>query len=129
MSLPEGTEKELEIQDRDTYLEVRFLEEFSIARFKRQAEAASATCRDRKKAKMLVDISAITAQLTTMERFDLASHAVRVSAGLKVALLVNPTFLDPSKFGIVVAQNRGLTVDAFTDRQRAVDWLQAGDPD
>jgi hypothetical protein len=129
MSLPEGTEKELEIQDRDTYLEVRFLEEFSIARFKRQAEAASATCRDRKKAKMLVDISAITAQLTTMERFDLASHAVRVSAGLKVALLVNPTFLDPSKFGIVVAQNRGLTVDAFTDPQRAVDWLQAGDPD
>jgi hypothetical protein len=129
MSLPEGTEKELDIQDRDTYLEVRFLEEFSIARFKRQAEAASAVCRDRKNKKMLVDISTITAQLTTMERFDLASHAVRVSAGLKVALLVNPTFLDPGKFGIVVAQNRGLTVDAFTVRQRAVDWLQAGDPD
>jgi len=129
MSLSEETGKELDIQDRGTYLEVRFLEEFSIARFKRQAEAASAVCRDRKKAKMLVDIFSITAPLTTMERFDLASHAVRVSAGLKVALLVNPTFLDPSKFGIVVAQNRGLTVDAFTDRQRAVDWLQAGDPD
>jgi hypothetical protein len=127
MSLPEGTEKELEVLDRDSFLEIRLLGEFSIARFKRQTEAASAACRDRKKGKMLVDMSSITAQLTTMERFDLASHAVRATAGLKVALLVIPTFLDPNKFGLVVAQNRGMTVDAFMDRQRAVDWLQAGD--
>jgi hypothetical protein len=40
---------------------------------------------------------------------------------------VAPGFLDPNKCGIVVAQNHGLTVDAFTDRQKAVDGLVRGD--
>ena len=46
-----------------------------------------------------------------------------------MALCVRPDFLDPKKFGILVAQNRGLAVDAFTDRQRAIDWLLASTPE
>lgn len=120
--------KEIEVEERDGYIEARFLGDYSVERFNRQAEEASRDCRERKKSKLLVDLTLLDASPTTMERYELASHAVRVSAGLRVALLVRPTFLDPNKFGIVVAQNRGLSVDAFTERQKAVDWLLAGNP-
>jgi len=116
---PEG----LELEDQNGFLEARFLGAFSVDRFNRQADAASRACRDRKVTKLLVDLSRLKATLTTLERYELASHAVRVSVGLRVALLVVPTFLDPHKFGILVAQNRGLRVDAFTERPKAVDWL------
>ncbi|HLY08461.1 MAG TPA: hypothetical protein VKW04_04045 [Planctomycetota bacterium] len=117
--------KDLEFEERDRFIEVRFLGGFSVDRFNRQAEAASKACREKQKSRMLVDLSLLDAQLSTLERYELASHAVRVSAGLKVALVVAPAFLDPNKFGILVAQNRGLTVDAFTDRQKALEWLEA----
>jgi len=115
----------LELEDRDGYLEARFLGAFAVDRFNQQAEAASQACRERRLKKLLVDLLRLDANLSTIERYELASHAVRVSAGLRVALLVVPRFLDPNKFGIMVAQNRGLVVDAFTERQKAVDWLQA----
>ncbi|SRR5258708_5443435 len=115
----------LELEERDGYLEARFLGAFMIDRFKRQAEAASHACRERKLKNLLVDLLPLDAALSTLERYELASHAVRVSAGLRVALLVAPSLLDPNKFGILVAQNRGLVVDAFTERQKAIDWLQA----
>lgn len=119
---------DVEIVDRDGFLEAQFLGTFSIERFKRQAEAASAACRERKMEKLLVDVTRLDAHLSTFDRYELASHAVRVSWGLKVALFVTPDFLDTRKFGILVAQNRGLKVDAFTDRRKAVDWLLAPGP-
>jgi hypothetical protein len=119
---------DLELVEREGFLEVRFLGSFSIERFKGQAEAASRACRERECEKLLVDVTRLEARLTTVDRYELASHAVRVSWGLKVALYVRPDFLDPKKFGILVAQNRGLAVDAFTDRPAAVDWLLAQIP-
>ena len=121
----DGTTEGLELEERDGYLEARFLGAFAVDRFNRQAEAASKACRVKKLKKLLVDLLRLDANLSTLERYELASHAVRVSAGLRVALLVIPTFLDPNKFGLMVAQNRGLVVDAFTERQKAVDWLRA----
>src|SRR5882724_3475176 len=121
----DATTEGLELEERDGYLEARFLGAFAVDRFNRQAEAASKACRVKKLKKLLVDLLRLDANLSTLERYELASHAVRVSAGLRVALLVIPTFLDPNKFGLMVAQNRGLVVDAFTERQKAVDWLRA----
>ena len=120
-----ATEEGLELEEQDGYLEARFLGAFAVDRFKRQAEAASRACRERQLKKLLVDLLRLDANLSTLDRYELASHAVRVSAGLRVALLVIPTFLDPNKFGLLVAQNRGLVVDAFTERHKAVDWIHA----
>jgi len=120
----DATVEGLEFEDRDGYLEARFLGAFAVARFNRQSEAASQACRERKLKKLLVDLLRLQGNLSTLERYEIASYAVRVSAGLMVALLVVPAFLDPNKFGIMVAQNRGLIVDAFTERQKAIDWLQ-----
>ena len=115
--------KEVEIEDRDGYLEVRFLGTFSLPRFKHQQGLAARACRERNLARMFIDLSRLDARPTTLDRYELASDAVRAASNLKVALWVPSTFLDRHKFGILVAQNRGLTVDAFTDREKAVAWL------
>jgi len=125
MTTPDGNAAELEIVTRDGYTAVRFLGRFSVPGFQRRAEAAAQACRDGGTGRLFVDASVYDVVPTILERYELANHAVKVSAGLRVAVLIAPAFLDPNKFGIMVAQNRGLTVDAFTDRQKAVDWLLA----
>src|SRR5262249_12678262 len=112
-----------EIHDRDGYVEARFLGAFSIGSFQRQADAASRACRDNEHRKLFVDTTCFDVSPSLTERYELATHAVRASQGLKVALLVTAKFLDPAKFGIVVAQNRGLVVEAFLERQKALEWL------
>lgn len=120
--------KDLKVLERDGFVEVAFLGTSTVDDFKRQADAASALCRERKSPRLLVDLTRIDFLPTMMERYDLALHAVKASAGLKVALHVRPTFLDPNKFGIVVAQNRGLQVNVFVDRQPCLEWLLAAAP-
>lgn len=116
---------EIDVEHRDGYTAVRFFGSFSVDRYKRQADAASLACREAGTGKLLVDTTCYDLSPSTVERYELATHAVKASAGLKVALLVSPAFLDPNKFGILVAQNRGLAVDAFTEPAKAVEWLLA----
>ncbi|HZE98397.1 MAG TPA: hypothetical protein VE981_15300 [Planctomycetota bacterium] len=123
MDAPDEAGKEVEIEEREGFIEARFTGTFALERFKRQAEAASEACLKKKMAKLLVDISRFSPNLSITDRYELAVHAVRVSKGLKVALVATETFVDPNKFGIMVARNRGLLVDVFTDRRKAVDWL------
>jgi hypothetical protein len=42
---------------------------------------------------------------------------------IKVAFVGRPEQIDPGKFGVMVAQNRGVNVDAFTDLKAAEEWL------
>ncbi len=43
--------------------------------------------------------------------------------GIKVAFVTRPERIDLLKFAILVAQNRGVKVEAFTDFQSAEEWL------
>lgn len=128
MAPPGGSDAEVEIIQRDGYTDVRFLGDFSVEGFQRRAAAASQACRDGGSGRMFVDATCYNVSPTTLERYELARHAVTASEGLTVALLLTPTFLDPAKFGLMVAQNRGLRVEGFTDRRKALDWLLASPP-
>lgn len=128
MKVPEDQRPELEIVHRDGYTAVRFLGPFSVSGFQRRAEAAARACRERKIDRLFVDSTGYDVTPTTVERYEIACHAVTISAGLKVAILVTPAFLDPNRFGIMVAQNRGLVVEAFTEREKAIEWLLAPTP-
>jgi hypothetical protein len=113
------------IEQGDGYTAARFLGPFSVAAFQRQADAAAQACRDQGSRRLLVDTTCFDLSPSIADRYELACHAVKISLGLKVALLVTPAFIDPHKFGIVVAQNRGLVVEAFTERPKALEWLLA----
>src|SRR5262245_58992916 len=47
---------------------------------------------------------------------------------IKVAFVCRPEQVDPRKFGTLVAQNRGVTVETFTDFQAAEEWLLGKPP-
>lgn len=60
-----------------------------------------------------------------------ARHALAVrwaeSAGsqLHVAMVSRPELIDPQKIGVLMAQNRGVSGDVFTNEQAAIGWLDA----
>lgn len=61
---------------------------------------------------------------TVFARYDLAVKWAR-SAGprLKVAMVSPPELIDHEKIGVLMAQNRGVIGDAFTNEAEAVAWL------
>lgn len=60
-----------------------------------------------------------------------ARHALAVkwaeSAGahLHVAMVARPEFIDPEKIGVLMAQNRGVSGDVFTNEVAALAWLDS----
>lgn len=125
MSDDRGSESEITVEQRDGYTAAIFHGPYSIAGFQRRAEAAAKAARDGTSGRLYVDMTCFDVSPSITERYQLATHAVKMSTGLKVAVRVTPTFMDPSKFGIVVANNRGLKTNAFTDEDEAVAWLLA----
>ena len=60
-----------------------------------------------------------------------ARHALAVKwaesagAGLIVAMVARPELIDPEKIGVLMAQNRGVLGDVFTNEIAALAWLNA----
>ena len=58
------------------------------------------------------------------ERFAMASEwAAAADRRLRFAMVAPPELIDPHKFGVTVARNRGLDVDVFTSEGDALAWL------
>jgi len=80
--------------------------------------------------KLLVDARQVTGNPRTMERFDLGEnlardyHEARGDRLVRIALIGNEPLVDPQKFGVLVAANRGVPVMVTTDIDEAVRWLE-----
>jgi len=77
--------------------------------------------------RVLLDCVAVEGELSVTERFILgktiAEYSITRSIAVKVAILGNaPTV---TGLGAQVAWNRGMMVEAFSERQAAMDWLNA----
>lgn len=85
-----------------------------------------AWCRQAGIPKLLTDARGIEGLTipTTLERFQLGEEAARQAEGeVHVAMVVPERVIDPQRFGMMVAQNRGLRANVFTDEVSALDWL------
>jgi hypothetical protein len=61
---------------------------------------------------------------TVFDRFFLSVQLAQEAAGwVKIAIVARPELVDPHKFGITVARNRGLQADVFTAEPEALQWL------
>jgi hypothetical protein len=59
-------------------------------------------------------------------RYALAVKWAQSAAGsLRVALVVRPEFMDPQKIAMLMANNRGVVGDVFTDEVDALAWLDS----
>ena len=80
----------------------------------------------------LADLLANTHGLTgfatpsTFARYSLAVKWAEAAGGaLRVALVTRPEIIDPQKIGVLMAQNRGVNGDVFTNETEALAWLDA----
>ena len=113
-------EKDIRVFPQDGFLEVDFLGEFSVARFRAQLDAAVRACAEHGARRLFIDYSRLAPIPGTLERYEISSY------GARVACLATPEQIG-DKFGALVARNRGLNVDVFTDRPEAIRWLLGPD--
>jgi len=80
----------------------------------------------------LVDLLANTLHLSgfttpsTFARYSLAVKWAESAGGaLRVALVTRPEIIDPQKIGVLMAQNRGVNGDVFTNETDALAWLDS----
>jgi hypothetical protein len=125
MGSSDGAKDEIEFKKHRDYIEARFPSGFAVDRFNRFVDISVQACRKRKLSHLLVDLRAIEANVSMIDRYEIATHGADAAADIKVALIALPMVIDPKKFGVQVARNRGLTIDIFTERKPAIAWLLA----
>jgi len=77
---------------------------------------------------ILVDTTALTGfpSPTTIQRFFAAVEWAAEAGGcLRLAMVARAEMIDPEKFGVTVARNRGLVSNIFTTETEARAWLAA----
>ena len=77
---------------------------------------------------LLVNTSGLTgfASPDVFARYEMVGQWVpSAGAVLKVAMVCRPEIIDPQKIGVVMAQNRGVAAEVFTNESAAIAWLDA----
>ena len=76
--------------------------------------------------KLLIDTTKWTGHRNpdTLERYTVAGAFAKAAASaVKLAMVVRPEMMDPDKFEVIVATNRGLNGNVFDSEKEAVAWL------
>ncbi|HEX7899886.1 MAG TPA: hypothetical protein VF950_19105 [Planctomycetota bacterium] len=127
---------DLELVDRDGYVEARYLGTYALPRYLDQMARSVRACEERGRTLLLVDITDLQGyRPSTLERHQIGVTGAALSRGLsKVAALTTPEQVerntdakvkpaDSEPFATTVARNRGLEIRAFVVRAAAVEWL------
>ena len=102
----------------------------SLAEAARKVIDAITLAREYGVRRLLIDTTRWTGHESpgTLERYDVAAaFAQAAGSGLKIAMVVRPEMMDPNKFEVMVAKNRGMTGNVFDSEKDALIWLL--DPD
>jgi len=115
---------QLQMVQMSGYLAARFIGVGVPGEASSQFESIAEHCKRTKNDKLLIDTTECDVEISFIDRF-LFGERLLVFARhrIKVVFFSRPEQLDPRKFGALVAQNRGASVDAFTDFQAAEEWL------
>jgi hypothetical protein len=115
---------QLQMEQMPGYLAARFIgvgePDEASARFESIAEHSKRTNND----KLLIDTTRYDVKASVVDRFFVGtSLQIFASHSIKVAVVCRPEQLDARRFGRLVADNRGVTIEVFTDFQAAEEWL------
>lgn len=89
---------------------------------------AIAFTREQQIPRLLINTTQLTGYgtLGTLERFQVAeTWAKEASSAIIVAIVAREDQIDPNRFGLTVARNRGLHGEVFTSETEALVWLLA----
>jgi hypothetical protein len=93
-----------------------------------RVRAAIAAARSKQARDLLVDTTALTgfSSPDTFQRFlAVVEWAEEARGSVRLAMVARPEMIDPQKFGLTVAANRGLVSSIFTTEEDARAWLDA----
>ncbi len=116
---------QIQMEQMSGYLAARLIGSGALEEGLQQIELIAEHCKLTNNNKLLMDLTgAELPTLSLVNRF-LAAGRLGIFAryGIKAAFIDIPRRMDPQKFEVLVAQNRWVSVDAFTDFQAAEKWL------
>jgi hypothetical protein len=119
-----GTSIQVQMEQMPGYLAARFIGAGAPGEASKRFESIAEHCKRTNNDKLLIDTNGYDAKVSTIDRF-LLGESLQVFAlhRIKVAFVSRPEQIDPQKFGMLVARNRGATVETFSDFQSAEEWL------
>ena len=115
---------QLYMEQMPDYLAARFSGSGMAEEVWRQFELIAEHCKRANGDKLLIDITGAKGKASVIEKYSAAEES-RIFAryGIKVVFIETPGRMDPRKFFLLAARNRGVNVEAFTDFQSAEEWL------
>ena len=88
-------------------------------------ESLISICVDNQCRRILIDESLMTSVLDKVSQYQMVQRLVsHVPYDLAIAFVFNPEHFEETSFGVLVAENRGINVRAFTTLEEASEWLQ-----
>jgi hypothetical protein len=91
-------------------------------------------CEKYRPSKMLIDTLQVEGEMSTMDRYNLATLSAKKYLeaklagkipGCRFAFVGSNPLVDPKRFGETVAVNRGINLRVFTEMKEALAWLDA----
>jgi len=127
----------LELEPREGYLYARLAGDYSLPEAKVLSLQCLEACAQYHQSKLLLDVRSLQGSNSLTQIYEyvefLAAEAIKLQrqtgAALRVALVGRPPLLDPERFGITVARNRGLAAMSTGDIDEAYRWLGVEQPD
>jgi hypothetical protein len=83
-------------------------------------------CRESGVGRLLIDTTKWTGHESpdTLERYQVAAAFTEAArSAVKIAMVVRPEMMDPEKFEVTVAKNRGMIGNVFDSEPEALAWL------
>ena len=115
---------QLQMEEMPGYLAARFIGVGVAEEVWRQFELIAEHCKRAKGDKLLIDITEAEGSVSVIDKYLAAEKSrIFVRYGIKVVFIETPERMDPRKFFLLAARNRGVNVEAFTDLQAAEEWL------
>jgi hypothetical protein len=115
---------QLQMEQMPGYIAARFTGAGVAEEVRRQFESIAEHCKRTKNNKLLIDMTRAEGEASLLERFLTGERGqIFARSGLKVAAVDTPERTGEKGFAILVAKNRGVNVEGFTDFQAAEEWL------
>jgi hypothetical protein len=115
---------QIQMEQLPGYLAARFIGAGAPGAASAQFESIAEYCRRANNNRLLIDTTGYEVNLSVANRFQIGERAqIFALCGIKVAFVCRPEQIDAGKFGRLVARNRGVNIDVFTDFQAAEEWL------
>jgi hypothetical protein len=116
---------QVQMEQMSGYLATRLIGSGALEEALRQIELVAEHCKHTNNNKLLMDLTGVELPIPSLVDRFLAAERLGIFAryGTKVAFVIRPERMHPQKFLVLVAQNRWISIDAFTDFQAAEEWL------